>query len=234
MVISVRDARFGERPHYKPEELDRACETIITGFLKDTYGESHYPLTTDDLTKLIERDAESLDLYADLSGYGSDVEGVTEFNPGHKPRVLIAEALQDPGRENRLRTTLTHEYGHVHFHAYLWDVAAATGSLLQHAHADKGICKRDGIMQATEGNWMEWQAGYVCGALLMPKTVFLKLFAAFGSTRGLEGALSEQSPHATAWFNECAEAFQVSTDAARIRSLKLGLILAGPPRPTLF
>jgi hypothetical protein len=108
---------FGRRPHYKPEELDRECEAIINGFLKGLYGEARYPVKTDDLTKLIERDAETLDLYADLSGYGMDVEAVTEFNPGRKPRVFIAAALSEPSKENRLRTTLTHEYGHVHFHA---------------------------------------------------------------------------------------------------------------------
>ena len=66
MVTYVRDqtGRFLQRPHYKPEELDRECESVITGFLKDLYGEVRYPVDTEDLKKLIERDAEDLDVYA--------------------------------------------------------------------------------------------------------------------------------------------------------------------------
>ncbi len=51
------------------------------------------------------------------------MEGVTDFCPGEKPTVRIAHQLsEEPRRENRLRTTLTHEYGHVKFHAFLWAV----------------------------------------------------------------------------------------------------------------
>ena len=48
-------------------------------------------------------------------GERGEVEGVTEFQVGKKPRVLINRQLSE-GRnmENRLRTTLAHEYGHVH------------------------------------------------------------------------------------------------------------------------
>src|SRR5208282_4225053 len=120
MVKYVRDntGRFSERPYYKFEELDRECEDIITRFLKERHGKVEYPVTTEDLTLLIESDTNDFDPYADLSGYGSDVEGLTEFRPGGKPNVKIAERLSnDERRENRLRTTLTHEYGHVRFHA---------------------------------------------------------------------------------------------------------------------
>ena len=60
MPTYVRDAtgRFQQRPHYRPEELDRECETIITAFLREIHGEVQYPVATDDLTKLIERDAD--------------------------------------------------------------------------------------------------------------------------------------------------------------------------------
>jgi len=46
MVTYVRDltGRFLQRPHYKPEELDRECESVISGFLKDLYGEVRYPV----------------------------------------------------------------------------------------------------------------------------------------------------------------------------------------------
>ncbi len=167
MVTYVRDqtGRFQQRPHYKPEELDRECESVITGFLKGLYGEARYPVDTEDLKKLIERDAEDLDVYADLSIYGPDVEGVTEFKPGRKPAVKIASVLtEDDRRQNRLRTTLRHEWGHVHFHAYLWEVEPPPPDFLrQQPNRDKVICKRDSMLDAAQTDWMEWQAGYVCG-----------------------------------------------------------------------
>jgi hypothetical protein len=129
MVAYVRDrtGRFQQRPHYKPEEFDWECEKIVTDFLKDVHGSVRYPVETNDITKLIERDAKDLDLYADLSEYGEDVDGVTLFEKGKRPTVQIsAELTNNERRQNRLRTTLTHEYGHVHFHSYLWEIEVAS------------------------------------------------------------------------------------------------------------
>jgi Zn-dependent peptidase ImmA (M78 family) len=238
MVTWVRDntGRFLQRPHYKPEELDRECETIICEFLKGLHGTVRYPIDTDDLTKLIERDAEFLDVYADLSCYGQDVEGVTEFRRGCKPRVLIATDLSDDERrQNRFRTTLTHEYGHVHFHTYLWELNQPANDLLrQRQHCDKVICKRESILDAAQTDWMEWQAGYVCGAILMPKSAVQQLCREYVEAKNLYGAVSLQTPHAPALINMTAEAFSVSEDAARVRLLKLGLLTAAPPTKSLF
>ena len=110
--VPDRTGRFSQRPHYEPKELDRECENIIAGFLKERHGAAKYPVSTDDLTVLIERDTELLDQFADLSGYGRNVEGLTHFQPGRKPRVRISASLAgDENRQNRLRTTLAHEYG---------------------------------------------------------------------------------------------------------------------------
>jgi hypothetical protein len=88
-------------------------EEIVVNFLKGHLGKVQFPIQTDDLTILIERDTEDLDPYADLSAYGDRVEGLTEFMPGRKPCVRITAALAtSENRENRYRTTPTHEYGH--------------------------------------------------------------------------------------------------------------------------
>src|SRR5258708_16119982 len=94
-VKLVRDltGRFAERPHYEPRELDLECEKILNQFFKPLYGTIKLPIETDDLTKLIERDVSDFDPGSDLSGYGSDVEGVTEFKSGSKPPVRIAATL---------------------------------------------------------------------------------------------------------------------------------------------
>lgn len=237
MATYVRDktGRFPQRPHYKPEELDHDCEAIITGFLKALHGEVRYPIDTEDLKKLIERDAEYLDVYADLSAYGADVEGVTLFRQGHKPRVLICTSLTDSERrENRLRTTLTHEYGHVHFHNYLWQVDAPSDLLRKQPNSDKGICKRDTILDAKQNDWMEWQAGYACGAILMPKSAVVRLVHDYAEQNGLYGSISLQTPHARNLIHSVETAFQVSEDAARVRLLKIGLLTAEAPNQSLF
>lgn len=234
----VRDmtGRFSQRPHYKPDELDRECETIITQFLRDKYGKVEFPVSTDDLTLLIERDTEDFDPYADLSIYGEDVEGVTEFRLGKKPSVKIAEALSNnERRENRLRTTLTHEYGHVRFHAYLWEIEPPGVDLLRKSpNANKQICKRDGILDASQTDWMEWQAGYACGALLMPASHVRRLVGEYQEANGLFGTIGTNGAHGQALIKQVQTAFQVSADAARIRLLKLSILGTTDAGPSLF
>ena len=120
--VTDETGRFRWRPYYDQEELDIECEQTVSGFLKRKYGEIHFPISTDDLTVMIEQDASELDLYADISGEGEDVEGLTDFFPHKRPAVKIAAELSlDDGRYHRLRITLAHEYGHVKFHTFLWD-----------------------------------------------------------------------------------------------------------------
>ena len=238
MVKYVPDktGRFSQRPHYRPEELDRECEGIITKFLKDRHGKVEFPVTTDDLTVLIEQAVDDLDPYADLSVYGIEVEGVTEFQPGRKPTVKIAEGLATDGRrENRLRTTLTHEYGHVHFHTYLWEVEPPGPDLFrQNLNANKQICKRENILDAGQTDWMEWQAGYVCGSLLMPASHVRRLVGAYQEESNLFGAADVAGPHGRALIHILQRHFQVSADAARVRLLKLNLLGHTGAGPSLF
>ena len=238
MVRYVRDltGRFSQRPHYQPEELDRECENIITKFLKDKYGKAEFPVTTDDLTLLIERDTDDFDSYADLTVYGNDVEGVTEFQPGKKPIVRISENLSnDDRRENRLRTTLTHEFGHVHFHTYLWEVEPPGADLLQqNPNANKQICKRDTMLDAIQTDWMEWQAGHVCGAMLMPISRLRRIVGAYQEANNLFGVIGTSSEHGQALIASVQEAFQVSADAARVRLLKLNILGTASAGRSLF
>lgn len=234
----VRDntGRFQQRPHYEPKELDIECEGIIKAFLKDLYGEVKFPVQTEDLKKLIERDADNLDVYADLTIYGPEVEGVTEFRPGKKPRVSIASALtEDDRRKNRLRTTLTHEYGHVRFHAYLWEMEPPTADLLrQQPNRDKIICKRDTMIDAAQTDWMEWQAGYICGALLMPKSAVTRLCREHTETHGIYGPASVQSAAGSELIQAMVTTFKVSQEAARVRLFKLGFLTVASQSPALF
>ncbi len=232
----VRDktGRFSQRPHYLPAELDDECERIIRAFLNKKYGKVEFPVKTDDLTILIEEKAD-LDSYADLSGEPGEVEGVTEFVPGKRPAVKISEALSSPHMENRLRTTLTHEYGHIHFHQFMFADVQAQSSLLfpcqEKSHTNK--CHRDNMIGASEKDWMEWQAGYACGAILMPVGALVETVRRFREEQKIPYAnLVLDSEHGRQLITQVTVAFQTSRDAARVRLLKKDFLAETGARQT--
>jgi hypothetical protein len=222
--VPDRTGRFPERPHYDPQELDYECERVITDFLRARYGRVTFPVATDDLTVLIERDVASLDVYADLSGEGDEVEGVTDFFPSGNPGVRIDHRLtEDVRRENRLRTTLTHEFSHVRFHQFLWAAKAQQRTLFKSEADDNSAqCWREGILGASIVDWMEWQAGYASGAFLMPITPLKRIAADFLRSVHTYGPLSQDNELAMQLMGLIQREFQVSQDAARVRLSQKG------------
>ena len=180
-----------------------------------------FPIRTDDLTVLIEEKAD-LDSCVDLSDEPGEVEGVTEFFAERRPIVRISENLSRSYLENRLRTTLTHEYGHVHFHQFMFTNTAQSGSLFPGDNkSHKNSCKRHSIVGASENNWMEWQAGYACSALLIPTGALLETVRSFRVEKKIPYAnLSLSSEIGQQLISAVASAFQTSKDAARVRLLK--------------
>lgn len=227
----VRDVADGlaERPHYEPAEIDEECERRVTDFLRRRHGTICYPLSTDDLTVLIEQSTADLDLYADLSAEGPATEGVTEFLAGSQPRVRISAALSEaPSRERRLRTTLAHELGHVVFHSFLWRRPQPSRPWKPAADADRNdevvgpVCRRDTILRAAAGDWLEWQAGYASGAFLMPAGAVASLAHELRPGFAVPIGATATSPRGRALVRAVQRRFHVSAEAARIRLLKLG------------
>lgn len=145
-------------------------------------------MATDDLTVLIEMHDADLDLRRPV-GPGADVEGVASSSPAVGLRSLSQIASPPTnGAKIHLRTTLTHEFGHVKFHGPLWAQKFANGDLLERGvNANKAISKRDNILGAPQSDWMEWQAGYISGALLMPATPVRRLVSDYCGPRELHG-----------------------------------------------
>ena len=186
-----------------------------------------FPIETDDLTILIEQYAD-LDSMADLSHEGLDVEGVTIF--GHRPLVRISERLWDPRRENRLRTTLTHELGHVVFHNALW---VERRNQMQFDFAVSPLesqCHRESMVGSRSVDWMEWQAGYACGAFLMPYSALHELVSSL--RRGRSDVIS--STFVPALVEATRERFRVSEEAAQVRLAILGYGVEGQANPDFF
>ncbi len=226
--VPDRTGRFPQRPHYEMDELDRECEGMIVSFLRKKRRRVTYPISTEDLKILLEQETGDLDLYADLTEEGEGVEGVTDFFRGRKPTVRIARELsEDDRRENRLRTTLTHEFGHVKFHDFLWffeqsplSAAGNTGSPFF-----SPTCKRDSMLNASTTDWLEWQAGHASGALLMPITALQRSINDFFDKHDLAGPLALDTPPSKELILHIQATFQVSADAARVRLLKRGCLI---------
>ena len=60
-MIPDKTGRFARRPFYNQHELDSECEGLIRDLLIKRRKEVAYPVSTDDLTVLIEMHAEELD-----------------------------------------------------------------------------------------------------------------------------------------------------------------------------
>ncbi len=223
-MIWVRDltGRFPERPHYEPREIDFECENLITQFLLDRHGRVTFPISTDDLTLLIERDTDDLDIYADLSKVGDDIDGLTDFFFDKLPEVKVSQHLSRQTSQNRLRTTLTHEYGHVHFHSFLWHNLQS--SFFPKKNPEGPRCRRQNIIGAQAKDWMEWQAGYASGALLMPKANLRMAINDYFSNKNdsLFGISADQIDEVILTVSAI---FQVSNEAARVRLSQQGYIL---------
>lgn len=213
--------RFKFRPYYEEAELDIECERIVTRFLDRKYGTHRYPLSTDDLTVMIEQDTSDLDLYADLSGMGEDVEGLTDFFPDKQPAVRISGKLTlDNRREHRLRTTLAHEYGHVKFHSFLWELSL-------HEKPSAGNRKIYRVFSGYDkdgSDWMEWQAGYAGEAFLMPVTPLKQLVSRYLPAGTLHHWLPDDSREAAGIIEKTSGTFNVSEKDARERLLNLGFL----------
>jgi hypothetical protein len=221
--VKDKTGRFPQRPHYQPDELDAECEQVVTRFLQERHGQVRFPISTDDLTVLLESKVADLDLYADLSEEDGEVEGETEFIVGEKPNVRISQTLSNnPAMINRLRTTLTHEFGHVRFHGFMFEIQAATPSLpfaAKRKLANK--CLRGGMIHAGTTDWLEWQAGYTSGSLLMPKSALHREVSAFLQQASVpSGRIGVESQSAQELVVRVAQAFEVSQDAARVRLLQ--------------
>jgi hypothetical protein len=234
--VKDRSGRFAERPHYLPDEMDIQCEKVITEFVATREGRLEYPLTTDDLTILIESMTQDLDLYADLTSEGADVEGVTDFFRGSRPRVRIEKRLTTDGRMvNRFRTTLTHELGHVVFHDFLFQGGGGSSLFERGSSPGSNKCKRDNIVDAPPSNWMEWQAGFACGAFLMPSTAIRESVRNYLQGKGFSIArFGVASAEGQGLITAIVERFAVSRDAARIRLLQKGALSEGGTEGSLF
>lgn len=232
-----KTGRFPQRLFLRAGEIDRDCDRLVSSFLQQRYGEVRFPISTDDLTILVEQHCVSLNQYADLSEEGDDVEGMTCFLANEMPQILISALLTEhASRQNRLRTTLAHELGHAFYHRAVFDqLFAAPAHLFDAARiAARTVCKRATMLDSSEFDWLEWQAGYASGAILMPAPPLRRAIGDLLRDQGVHGAALIGTALAEEAEQYTMARFQVSFEAARVRLRKLGLLADTVGPPTLF
>jgi Zn-dependent peptidase ImmA (M78 family) len=142
------------------------------------------------------------------------------------PRVDIAAELSRQWfRENRLRTTLAHELAHILLHSPLWRAQCMAAGQKDEALIAQA-CRRETVEDNAppRGDRIEWQAGYICGAVLMPKRRIDLLVGTFLSTPSVSPVLLAGSADAEELVERVTIAFRVSRQAARVRLGRLGVI----------
>lgn len=215
---------FPQRPYYAAVEIDSDLETLVVAFQTEMRGGFSFPLATNDLTVLIERYTSNLDLYADLSSEGENVEGLTDFFVQAKPAVQVALELSTSDvRQHRFRTTLAHELGHVRLHDFLWKMGTPT-PMWGEVPVKRFRCKRDTILGAASRDWMEWQAGYASGAILMPLSHIRRTVTEFQRENGLWTSINSCSDQAISLIGIVADVCDVSKQAAEVRLRQLHYI----------
>jgi hypothetical protein len=226
--VKLAAGRKVRPPYYTRDQLDDLCEKVLHDFCLEFYGQELTPVPTDVLSQLLEYYTHDLDQFAELP---PGIHGVTLFYTRRKPTVQIAAELKrQHWRENRERSTLAHECGHAILHTPMWRDPKATGldeEPVALACSAESIAASATLTQEPPDQydeWMEWQARYMSGALLMQKSRVLRLVERFIDSRRLALPLQAETPTGADLIDKVTFAFQVSRDAARVRLTQLGAL----------
>ncbi|HTV93782.1 MAG TPA: ImmA/IrrE family metallo-endopeptidase [Verrucomicrobiae bacterium] len=217
--LSDPTRRFIERPHFLESEIQQRLDSALTRCFS---GAPSFPLTDNELDLLVDSVTEHYDPMADLHSHlGIDVEGVTVFRPGHRPRVKISSHLLVDNLRRRRRMTIAHEVGHVLLHCDLYQ-EDRTLDLFSDTNARGRIfCKTSTMLPGAD--WMEWQASFTAGCLLMPSAAMRQVML---TLRGdaLQQPLYLDDSFTIDVITDVARAFDVSEDAAKVRLIQTGFV----------
>lgn len=145
--------------------------------------------------------------------------------------ILIDSKLIDEGNEGRIRFTMAHELSHWILHRELFDdeYAQREGNVIISNDTSEGLltCGTD---YKTDEEWIEWQADYLAGALLMPFTLFNYYFNIIRNELDIKQDylyLDNQKCNRynyTYTVERLSRIFGTSKLATRVRMYKLGLL----------
>ena len=216
---------FSERPYFEKCEI----ETIATDELRnvDLLPEEPAPIR---IERFIEKRFRIAPDYRDLP---PGLLGLTKFGANGSVEIVISTSLSEDGDDvsaRRLNSTLAHEAGHALLHRRLFSelhLADQTSALTEDIQVDRRriLCRtvdervsdRSASRSTYSGQWWEYQANLMIGALLMPRPLVRDALVPLLTRVGMLGieALSTASREPAA--RTAAEIFDVNPVVARIR-----------------
>lgn len=157
------------------------------------------------------------------------VNNRAEYISAKANTIIIDNSLLEKNQEHRYRFTTGHEGGHSYFHTeyFGYDSNQLTfADLLGDAvPAPMLQCRIDTKKAGSvapklwgDKEWMEWQANALSSAILMPKTMVLKIAEEIANSNVSKRWMS------MALVDKVSEVFNVSWEAASYRLKELGVI----------
>lgn len=132
--------------------------------------------------------------------------------------------------DTKFAVTIAHEIGHWLFHKVYFARHMSDGQQVARvSDMDTSIEGREGFTLQTDHDWMEHQANYFSGAILMPESAFRKAVENPAIQRFLfiTHARSDVDVRDRKLAKQLAHVFQVSEEAARLRMKELNISM-GP------
>jgi Zn-dependent peptidase ImmA (M78 family) len=168
--------------------------------------------------------------------------GKAKYISAKADTMIIDNRLLAPNQEFRYRYTVGHEGGH-----YICHKDKVLNDLFESIFtgADKPavvMCRSSNLevnikskQNWSEHNWMEWQANYMSSALLMPKSMMLRMY----NNGQFIWTLRQEAGGNEYYFEELfigvvSATFQVSREAAKYRLRNLGLLSPKDDAPALI
>jgi hypothetical protein len=214
---------FRERPYFDLNDIEMICsdELRALNLLPTEPG----PIR---IERFIEKRFGVSPIYEDLP---DGVLGYTEFGPKGVQAIVVSRTLAEDRStvaERRVSTTMAHEAGHGLLHAHLFALGVPQRGLFGSDVTGPKILCRTAMSPAWatgkqyDGQWWEFQANQVIGALLLPRSLvatavkpLLVSDGAFGLGRSLPSKEREKAATLV------ADVFDVNPAVARLRIQEL-------------
>jgi hypothetical protein len=208
---------FPERPHFSDDEIETICTDELLAV--DLLPAKPEPIRID---RFIEKKFGISEEYEDL---GEGILGMTQFGPSGVARIIVARSLEAQSGEVanlQIRTTLAHEAGHGLLHAFMF-VCSEQQRLFGNISdpvTPKVLCRARAVTSTSRqytGEWWEFQANRVMGALLMPRDLVIVALKKYLVLNGSLGTVSVNRFSSEEAALVLADIFNVNPAVSRIR-----------------
>ena len=223
--IRASSGPFVERPYYEDSEIEEiALEALRAVELLPKQPE---PVRVD---RFVEKRFGVVPQYGDLP---AGILGFTKFGSGSAEEVVLSRSLSEDGSrvaERRLNSTLAHEAGHMLLHGHLFVLERRRAPLFPEdldAANQRILCRTDAVgadhagSAGYDGQWWEYQANQMIGALLMPRPLLDDVLEPLLTSRGqLELSTLDDERRGEA-VQRLATVFDVNPAVAQLRLEKI-------------